>query len=430
MSESNEVFAETAARIGARIARDAVWAGRRCTWFGATLDLVGGNWAGVERTLGPDLYGGTSGVALFLARLYARTKEEAFRTTAEGALHQTLARIEETPPPVWPSFYSGLTGVAYVLFHSAELLERGEEMTEQALALLQRLRMLEVPTDSSEDPIDLLSGLAGAIPVLLGVHARYPNDGWLDLAVRYGDRVVRAAHRRDGEASWASPGQPETRHLLGLAHGSSGIGCALLELSAATAEPRFRDVGEEAFAYERRLFDPKEENWPDLREAPAEDTSAAPAFMVAWCHGAPGIGLARLRAMQLRQVAHDRSEAEAAVRTSAKAVEQMLGSPYANFSLCHGLGSLGDLLLMAADVLPDPEAFRLARRIGVTGIETLERERLPWPGGVNGGGDTPGLLLGQAGIGYFLLRLADPQEAPSVLLVTPDSIVPSATAVV
>jgi lantibiotic modifying enzyme len=34
----------------------------------------------------------------------------------------------------------------------------------------------------------------------------------------------------------------------------------------------------------------------------------------------------------------------------------------------------------------------------------------------------PGLMVGLAGIGYGLLRLADPQRVPSVLVLAPPSI--------
>ena len=40
-----------------------------------------------------------------------------------------------------------------------------------------------------------------------------------------------------------------------------------------------------------------------------------------------------------------------------------------------------------------------------------------WLCGVPAGVETPGLMAGIAGIGYNLLRFADPQEVPSVLLV-------------
>jgi lantibiotic modifying enzyme len=37
-----------------------------------------------------------------------------------------------------------------------------------------------------------------------------------------------------------------------------------------------------------------------------------------------------------------------------------------------------------------------------------------WPCGI-GTGETPGLMLGLAGIGYFFLRVANPLDVPSML---------------
>jgi lantibiotic modifying enzyme len=42
-----------------------------------------------------------------------------------------------------------------------------------------------------------------------------------------------------------------------------------------------------------------------------------------------------------------------------------------------------------------------------------------WLCGVPLGVETPGLMLGLAGIGYQLLRLANPQAIPAVLLLDP-----------
>jgi len=52
------------------------------------------------------------------------------------------------------------------------------------------------------------------------------------------------------------------------------------------------------------------------------------------------------------------------------------------------------------------------------GVEMYERKGLLWSCGVNGGAETPNLMLGTAGIGYFYLRVAEPERTPSVLLVS------------
>ena len=66
------------------------------------------------------------------------------------------------------------------------------------------------------------------------------------------------------------------------------------------------------------------------------------------------------------------------------------------------------MLLEAAQSLGGADAVETAGKIGCAGIEQFESRRLPWPCGLPGVGETPGLMLGTAGIGYFYLRLANP----------------------
>jgi lantibiotic modifying enzyme len=74
-------------------------------------------------------------------------------------------------------------------------------------------------------------------------------------------------------------------------------------------------------------------------------------------------------------------------------------------SLCHGdLGSC-ELLLQAGD----EDVYRLAAPI----VDCVTRKE--WSCGTPQGVETPGLMTGLAGIGYGLLRLAEPARVPSVL---------------
>jgi lantibiotic biosynthesis protein len=52
------------------------------------------------------------------------------------------------------------------------------------------------------------------------------------------------------------------------------------------------------------------------------------------------------------------------------------------------------------------------------GVKKYENPGLPWPCGVHSG-ETPGLMLGLAGIGYFYLRLTNASKIPSVAILTP-----------
>ena len=87
------------------------------------------------------------------------------------------------------------------------------------------------------------------------------------------------------------------------------------------------------------------------------------------------------------------------------------------YSLCHGLGGNAELFIVAADTLGDERYRAVADDIGDRGLQAVHRNRDPWPCGILSGGETPNLMLGTAGIGYFYLRLYDSSAVPSVLLV-------------
>ncbi|MCI0436342.1 MAG: hypothetical protein L0271_22275 [Gemmatimonadetes bacterium] len=67
-------------------------------------------------------------------------------------------------------------------------------------------------------------------------------------------------------------------------------------------------------------------------------------------------------------------------------------------------------------------------RIGSIALAAAERYRdRPWPSGVPGAGESPGRMLGLAGIGYFFLRLL-PDPPPSVLPVGPRDLMSTSSA--
>jgi lantibiotic modifying enzyme len=417
MDDASALFLDTAAAIGARLCRDAYWAGDRCTWIGASMEPQDGTWSVVYRTLGADLYGGTSGVALFLARLFAATDERPLRTAAEGALRQAVALEPRIPASARPSFWSGAAGVGYAFVAAGEALDR-EDLVADGAARLQAACAAPLPPDVE---VDVIGGVAGAIPALLSVHRRRPADALVDAAVRFGDVALARANRGPHGASWGGAAAPNAPDLTGFAHGAAGVAHALLELFAATGEARFRATAEEAFRYERHWFSAQQGNWPDLREYVDEPGGPGPSYALGWCHGAPGIGLSRARAFELLGDRALRDEAEVAARTTAAGFPQLAAPPYGNFSLCHGAAGNADLMLEADRVLGGAEWRTAAEEVGRRGVEKYERAGVPWAGGVTGGGESPALMLGAAGTGYFYLRLADPEATPPVTIVLPEA---------
>jgi len=409
-------FTDAALRIGRRIARAARWEGEACAW----LDPVRPNAA--PRA---SFYHGSAGIALFLAELAAATGDDAPGRAALGAVAHALA-AGEAYPPASASLHEGRVGVAYAAARVGELLAR-PELFARAEGMIRPLAGQE-----AGGGVDVISGAAGAIPALLWMAGRIDAGLAHGIARGLGEHLLRSAVREPGGWSWNTvPRGTAVRSPCGYAHGGSGIAHALLELYAATGDGAYRYAAEQALLYERQLFVPRQGNWLDVRvmdmvlamhdggwprlrerlRAGEAGPRWQPGCSVAWCHGAPGIARARLRAYELLGDAGWRDEARIAVATTAATLGDGLGC-----SLCHGLFGNADTLLHAADALGEPSLAHLAARHAAAAVSRYEDAGVPWPCGTENRVTVPGLMQGEAGIGLFLLRLARPQ-VPSPLCV-------------
>ncbi len=421
------MFLRTADQIGQQLSQETIWHQDRCNWLGAepqVRDPAKGLPIMTYKALGPELYDGTSGVALFLAELHTSTGDAAARRTALGAIRQALSRADAVSPSSRLGLYSGWMGIALAAARIGTVLGE-EELLCQAAQLLEH----SMRENQDKHEFDLISGRAGAIAALVVLQDILGDASLLDFAVRLGDELLQTADRSDAGYSWKSFAFPYQRNLTGFSHGTAGVGYALLELFHATGDARYCSAAVSAFNYERHWFNADAGNWPDFREEPMRGKrSKRPlSFATFWCHGAPGIALSRLRAYRILNNETCKAEAVTALQTTHKMIELSLQAGVENFSLCHGLTGNADVLLEGYKVLGQEWAsiYLSALEVAQFGIGTYAKSGLQWPCGTHGG-MTPGMLLGLAGIGYFYLRLYHP-ATPSILILQRESFVDRAT---
>jgi lantibiotic modifying enzyme len=194
----------------------------------------------------------------------------------------------------------------------------------------------------------------------------------------------------------------------------------LLQLAKRSGEGRFLRCALEALEFDRSLFVPELNNWADVRtfsshrrddEVDEPPTDSAPKAMVAWCHGAPGIGLGRLGALDELDDPTIRGEIDAALSATNEEGFTM------NHSLCHGATGNVELLLMAARLLKRPQDQEALDRAAAMITASIEANGAVT--GVPAGVETPGFMTGLAGIAYELLRLAASDRVPCALLLAP-----------
>jgi Lanthionine synthetase C-like protein/HopA1 effector protein family len=414
-SYSTSDYLDVAVRIASRITRQAIWHRNQCNWVGfqALERSLTPQGNATLSALGPELYTGTSGVALFLGELSAQTGDTDVRRTALGAIAQALSHVDVLPAPARPGLFSGWIGIALVAARLGKIL-RDENLLRAALRVVQQYRR-EVLENWE---FDFMLGKAGTMVGLLILREMLNVPGLLDVCLMLARKLLNSANKSKAGYSWPCSAMPTSRNLTGFAHGAAGIGYALLELFQATGDSKYRRAAESAFAYERHWYDRSQQNWPDLREEPGQPRPSRKAlpFMTAWCHGAPGIALSRLRAYEIFKCDTCKSEALLALETTRRAVESQLHSPNANYSLCHGLTGNAEVLRCGSTALGPAasQSCKAALDVAAKGIETFARTDDGWPCGTPAG-ENPSLMLGLAGIGHFYLRLAVP-SVPRILI--------------
>jgi lantibiotic modifying enzyme len=296
----------------------------------------------------------------------------------------------------------------YGLSLASHFLEDGRYL-ELAFRVARNLSPERIARD---DRFDVVGGAAGALLSLLALYREREEPWVLDRAIACAQHLL-TRRTRPGRAlaAWRIP---EGVCLAGFAHGASGIAHALLELYRFTGQRELLEVVAAAFRYERSLFSRRHRNWPIVTPGGLVSEAAA-RMMVAWCHGAPGIGLARSLAADAMGGEAIQEEVEIAMTTTAGAARHP-----AEHLCCGNLGRSEALLVAghrcerldwvaAAEALAE-KAVESATVRGHFGLPSTEFDYRIF---------APGFFKGLSGIGYQLLRTASPGFLPSVLVLQP-----------
>jgi type 2 lantibiotic biosynthesis protein LanM len=354
----------------------------------------------------PDFYLGLPGIAFALGYVGSLTGEETHTRLARLALASQRQILAEGHEVSAIGGFNGWGGLVYGLAHLGALWG-DEALLEEAEALALTLG----PRIDQDEHNDVIAGAAGCLLSLLGLHRARPSQAVRELALRCGERLVGQALPMERGLAWLVPivgPQP----IGGMSHGSAGIALALLHLWRESGDERFRRTALGALEHDRSLYSPEHRNWLDLRAGADETAGEASAlYPCSWCHGAPGIGLARIASLPFHSDPETLQEIETAVETT---LEKGFGR---NHSLCHGdLGNL-DLITEAARTRGDEALRARAGRIAGGILQGIDEQG--WLYGLPKGAEPLGLMLGLAGVAYGLARAAEPDRLPCVLTLSP-----------
>jgi type 2 lantibiotic biosynthesis protein LanM len=403
VAPTREFLVAEADTIARELTCHAVRRGPGAAWIG--LDWLGDSQVSQLVCLGPDLYSGVSGIALFLAAHAAVTGNESSADLALAAMARVRKSLRgrssaRMARSLGLGGASGLGSIIYALTVMSKCL-RDEALLADAHAAAQLFTDDLIAADKQ---LDVVGGSAGGILGLLRLYRDSRSGEVLKRATRCGEHLL--ALRRvgpDGRRTWS--GQGSGPHALnGMSHGAAGFAYALASLSAATGRDDFAAAAAECIAFENSSYDAGQNNWPDFRGG------GEPAWPCQWCHGAPGVGLARIAT--LRQGGLSSKLLATDFENALAGAER--GWPGAVDTLCCGtLGNI-EFFCEAADALGSGDLRELASRRLMAVLETAASTGdYRWNTGNRR--FNLGLFRGLAGVGYTVLRLAD-RSLPNVLV--------------
>jgi serine/threonine protein kinase len=339
-----------------------------------------------------DLYGGSAGIACYLASLYEVTSDDVYLRLALDAL--TWARTErvaaEGGVPL-PGLYFGASGVGFAhlrVYQATDLCAFLGEAAQIALAL---------PPESGNS--DLLVGDAGIGMFLLALWRSGGDVASFHEAQRIGKSIL-SSNTLDAHGpmpTWSSAGlDGDQRDLLyGIAHGTAGIGVFLSELALLDPDPVWKNATSsivESFARIRMeaLGSRRGSLWPI--------GFGASVGGLHWCHGSAGIGTFLIRAAKTCPAALDLAI------TAGLAVAD--GTKWRGTCQCHGLAGDLEFLLDLRDATADERWAAEAQALGRVLLAYADLTERQMYRNEFYGARSASFMVGDAGVGAAFLRLA------------------------
>jgi lantibiotic modifying enzyme len=256
---------------------------------------------------------------------------------------------------------------------------------------------------ASDSWLDIVGGSAGAILGLLALYADTGADDVLKRALVCAEHLLAAERVGPaGRRSWPVAG-PNRQALNGMSHGAAGFAYAMASVATATGREDFADAARECIEFERANFDSERGDWRDFRVT-------EPHWRSQWCHGAVGIGLARLG--MTKRAAAEPDTVLGDINDALSGATR--GWPGHVDTLCCGtLGSI-ELCREAGRALNRAELVELAARRLIAVLRT-EAATGDYRWNVGARRFNVGLFRGLAGVGYTCLREVD-ESIPNVLI--------------
>lgn len=302
------------------------------------------NWSGLrfydEKSwnivpLGMYLYDGISGLACFMAcvrkkypnphyeQIYRLLKKKLFDYTDGVISGKSSLESEHTGALIGEGSIIHAYVLLYEITKEADYLSYAKKHEEILPELLEKATVM-----------DYLSGYAGLIVVLLKLYRLTGDDKESCFAVELEKEMWKRVQKQEVGCGWSL--FEDKPPLAGMAHGNSGFILAYAYLYEAIRDDSYLEKMRMLIEYENHLYSKELGNWKDLRKEGKEKRT-----LTAWCHGAAGILLSRLKLRQC-EVFEDEEIVEKDIERCVAAL--LTAEDVEDVCLCHGMA--GRMLIL------------------------------------------------------------------------------------
>ena len=381
---------------------------KSASWIG--INWLDGTNKSQFSTLGPDLYNGNSGIAIFLAATSKITNNtEILKFTYKtlsglryDILNKNSARFARS---LGIGGAVGISSIIYSLIVISEIL-KDDNLIEDAKHAAKLITEEMIDNDKE---YDVISGCAGAILALLKLYEK-TNDKWiLQKAIAIGNNII-IKNKLNCDYKKNNSINLKISIINGMAHGAAGISYAFAKLAAYSNDENFLKSSVYLINIENSKFDLFNSNWP----SPVSNN--IPLYksrkICQWCHGAIGVGISRIALLKLGI-----KEFEIFYNDIYKAIQGcQLNTNYRSLdTLCCGVMGAIEFYQLAGEYLNNQSYIDKADQYLWESITHLHNTSKDYFFGSGSSIYHIGLFKGLSGIGYTILRRVN-KELPNILI--------------
>lgn len=375
----------------------------------------------LEKDANESIATGVSGIILFYIDLYKTTGSEIYLDYINNSANWLINYCETKPAS--HGFYSGSMGAAFVLIKISEITKKKYYRQN---AILIGLKFKKI-SPASVKTFNLYDGLAGTILGLIYLHDELKED-WILDSVYDGIELLLTNVKSNGSGFYWDNHFGESRYLstkplCSLPLGSGGIGLLFYYLGQYLNNKHYNYIGIQALNYEDQYYDKALNCWPDfrinvnlkltekLRKSYLNGTRSlfeSNNYSKNWMYGFAGHSFTRICAQDIIKAEY--------LNTNPNFIDTKLNldnlnNQFSNYTLGSGKCGFGLLLLTLSQLRENENFYENALAIAQMAIDDRSANKFYQFGFDNQiEYEDDSFLMGNAGIGYFYLKLLNKER--------------------